>query len=122
MSAERMYVKFVETNDHEGERWVFFLPVDGNQSQLAWLQRLIAEVDAVHDTEGQYALLLDETYPESEVDIVVKHAEDGYMASATKVSGRFQLVSREFLVDDYGYGPELGGLYKGGVASLFKDE
>lgn len=97
------FVKFTENNDHEGETWNFWLQVDGNEDAIAELRALIA------DQEDEYELA-EETTPESEVDVLVKHTGMGYMRYENKVVGVLTLPDTDALDD----------LYKGGIKDFYK--
>lgn len=112
------FVQFTEYNDYEGETWVFWLQLDGNEQNLLALEQLIARVQGV-DVEEPYSLDLETELSEEHVDVLVKHAGSGYMNYHNKVVGVMKEPTELDLVEDVGYGPELNGLYKGGVRSLF---
>lgn len=124
--SDLRFVKFEEYNDHEGETWVFFLQVNGNEFRLPELQALVLEVHP-EGSEQWMRLDLDTQYPESEVDTLVRHSPIGYMPTFNKVTGLMKPVVRDELVERYGDEDpaegwlELDGLYKGRVQSLFKD-
>lgn len=103
------YVKFTENNDHEGESWNFWLPVDGNEQELEVLAVLVA----TDDEYPEYELDLDHPEDETAVDAFVRRAkqvEGGYMDSDNKVTGVLT-VPPDLDVDK---------LYKGGIKGLFK--
>lgn len=78
------FVKFTEHNDHEGETWNFWLQKDGNEKELDDLFELMSE----HGVEEEFELDMREV-PESEIDILVKHTDQGYMSYHNKVVGTF---------------------------------
>lgn len=100
------FVKFLEINDHEGEEWVFWLQVDGNENELAKLEDAL---NAQDEYDEIYQLDLTEVLPEHDVDVLVEHAGGGYMDYHNKVVGTLA-VSESLDIDD---------LYKGGVQDLF---
>lgn len=105
---ELTFARFVESNDHEGETWTWWLQVDGNEQQLDRLRDLLASADV----DEEYALRLDLVEPESVVDKLAAHADDGYYAGQNKVLGTF--VCPDTLGDEV--------LYKGGIRDLFVTE
>lgn len=119
-STELHFVKFKEYNDNEGETWYFFLQVEGNGERLVELQDLI-ETLCPPDEDPWFTLDTDQWYPESEVDILVKHSPGGYMDTFQKITGKLQPIDREKLVSDYEGELTLDGLYKGGVRYLFEE-
>jgi hypothetical protein len=78
------FVKLTENNEHEGETWHFYIPVEGNEEAIGQLFEAIAVLD--QDVDEQYSLDLT-PIPEGEVDILVKHADTGYMANHNKLTG-----------------------------------
>lgn len=109
------FFKLTEVNDHEGETWHFWLQAEGNADALHAIRTAISEFDdaAAQQREEECPYFLGGMLvPESEVDIVVRHGEDGYMAQHTKLTGVLTLPSP--------FGPDhLDELYKGGVRDLF---
>lgn len=116
VDSERYFVKFRETNDLEGESWNFWLQLDGNEEQLNKLSDLL---DA-DEYEESFSVDMKNAIPESEVDILVKHSESGYMHDHNKVTGKFELPEStgdydddsDFYIDVF---------YKGGIKDYFKD-
>lgn len=106
------FTRFVEMNDHEGETWTFWLQRDDNEDALADLK---AKLDAEDDGyDCPYALDLDVTLNEHDVDVLCDYGGQGYMAYHTKVSG--------CLVVPEGLGVAVGddALYKGGICLFIK--
>lgn len=101
------YAKFTENNDHEGETWRFWIPISGNRAALEHLDSAIGGSD-------EYGLDL-APVPEAEVDALVKHTGDGYMAYDNKLAGVLTLTAETIAriedADDEGNDP----LYKGGI-------
>lgn len=106
------FVKFTETNDHEGEEWIFFLQVDGNEAELAKMEDMIESWEDESGYDSGYQLGSDDEIPESEVDICVKHSPSGYMDTFNKVVGVFTNPVEDDLDDLF---------YKGGIRDHFKD-
>lgn len=107
------FVKFTETNDHEGEEWIFFLQVDGNGEELAKLEEMIESWEDESGCDADYQLGSDDEIPESEVDACVKHSTSGYMRAFNKVVGVFTNPVEDDLDDLF---------YKGGIQDHFKEE
>lgn len=119
MTTDLKFVRFNETNDHEGETWTFWLQVDGNEAELDKLANLICDLDdAAEEHEEPEFYLADhreETLSEEHVDVLVKHAGGTtYMAAHTKVVGTFTCP------DELGDGGRV--LYKGQIRKLFTAE
>lgn len=77
----RRFHKFTEVNDSEGETWYFYIPL--TDEEIEKIKTTISD-----DPEEAYALS-NETLTEEEVDIIIKHCNDGigYMAPHNKCSG-----------------------------------
>jgi hypothetical protein len=76
---ERQFIKLTEHNDWEGESWNFYFPKANNEEALDFILSKI-----VNNEEYEIA---EETIAESEVDILVKHTDSGYMDYENKVNG-----------------------------------
>jgi hypothetical protein len=101
------YARLTEHNEHEGETWHFYIPLEGNVDAIAALEALIEE----HDPEGEEYELADRNFTEAEVDLLAKYGDttrDGYMAGHNKLAGTLNFT------DDTG----LHSLYKGGIKGL----
>lgn len=108
------FVKFTENNDHEGESWNFLLQLDGNETQLKELQAWLG----TFDDDGE-AYEIDMTpVPESEVDILVKHSDSGYMSYQNKITGKFTCPTPSE-ADEDGYEWLREKFYKGDIARHF---
>lgn len=83
------FVKFTEHNDWEGESWNFWLQLDGNEAPLARLKSIVDLMNAA-GYEEKYGLDMTPVQ-ESEVDILVKHTDSGYMDYDNKIEGSFSL-------------------------------
>jgi len=102
--SNKLFFKFTEKNEHEGEKWHFYFPVEGNKEAVEALKSVI-------NNDADYAdtyYWSEETIPENEVDILVKHSESGYMSYHQKIDGILDIagLDDEDLVDC---------LYKGGI-------
>lgn len=106
-TSEIAFVRFVETNDNEGENWTWWLQRDGNEDQLGQLHELLTDADV----DEEYELRLDITEIEPVVDKLVEHADVGYYSDHNKVLGH--LACPDSL------GEYAGVLYKGGIRNLF---
>lgn len=112
--SNRRFVKFTERNENEGETWVFWLQLDGNDAELVKLWDLLADLEDEDEDEPEFELddWAEETLPEEHVDVLVKHAGGTtYMAAHTKVVGTFTCP------DELGDGGR--ALYKGQIRKLF---
>lgn len=111
------FVRFHEYNDHEGERWNWWLQVDGNSSELAKLHRALDDIADSIPYDLWYELSDDEE-PDWAVDLLCDYGDEGgrYHPLHTKVTGKFTCPG---LTDEDDLN-EL--LYKGGIRDFFKDE
>jgi hypothetical protein len=106
------YVKFTERNDWEGEIWRFWIPLPGNEDILEKLK------NALEDS-GFEEYSLDLTpIPEADVDVLVQHAEVGYMASHNKLCGLLRISDEDLskLLDN----DDL--FYKGEIKAYINEE
>lgn len=116
-----VYVTLIEDNDHEGERWRFYLPTAGNEAGLLELRDRLESMKL--DGFGSYKLDMTPVTEEQVNDRVALADEDGgYLPAHTKLSGTLQPLPakpepRED-ISDAEWLDEL--LYKGGIKDLFK--
>lgn len=109
------FIKFEENNDHEGETWLFWLQVDGNEAELEKLRLLTDQVEGYEVSWGELT--------EHDIDVLVEHGGWGYMNYHNKVKGKF--VCPEFNLDDE---PEAlqelcdDEFYKGRIEDHFEKE
>ena len=119
---EPYFVRFRESNDNEGESWNFWLQLDGNEAELQKLQDALDN----NDLEDAYSLNMT-AVPESEVDILVKHSDSGYMTYENKVTGKFKMpepkLDGDGLIANYEDANEyyFDTFYKGGIEDCFND-
>lgn len=106
------YLKFGETNEHEGETWHHYLPIEGNEAALERLRDYLAKAKAQCQWEFPYTLGT-EPIAESEVDVLVKHAEVGYMMEHTKVVGVLGDFDTDADPDDLFYKGQIDELFRG---------
>ncbi len=110
------FVKFIETNDNEGETWNFWLQLDGNEEQLKQLEAWLGTFD---ESGEAYALYMTPV-PELEVDILVKHSDQGYMNYENKVTGTFTCPQPTEAEQEEGWEWLNDNFYKGDVKRWFK--
>ena len=81
------FVKVTEHNDCEGETWVFWVQLEGNEEQLAHLDGL------TWDNYFRDIFSVDMNCVETEeaVDVLVRHAVLGYCFSHNKLKGHLKL-------------------------------
>ncbi len=114
------FVKYTETNDHEGESWNFWLQLDGNEAQL---KELAAWLGTFDDDGESYDLDMSTVISEAEVDTLVKYGGQGYMDYNNKVTGTFVCPQpREFVDDDEGWEWLNEEFYKGRIMTFFKEK
>lgn len=102
------FTQMIETNEHEGESWCFWLQLDGNEEAIDWLIGLIED----EDKEEEYCF----TGVEAEYYEVCILEEKGnfgynYMSQHHKVEGKL-IFPEDFEVDD---------IYKGSIDEFFKE-
>jgi hypothetical protein len=102
------FVKFRETNDHEGETWVFWLQIEGNEDELDLLGYTLDEL-STDPEDREWALYPEVVLTEHDVDVLITHTGHGYMSHHNKVIGSLR-VPNGFNIDR---------LYKGGIKKLF---
>lgn len=107
------FVRFKEYNDHEGERWSWWLQVDGNTEELLKFEAMLDVLKDASEFDLDYTLYPEEIEPEEVVDKLVEYAEHNYYPVHNKVPGTFTCP------------PDLGEdayhLYKGGIVYYFKE-
>jgi hypothetical protein len=107
------YVRFIENNDNEGETWNFWLQRDGNETQLARLNAYLQTANEDNPYEDEFSMTDDELTT-TQVDLLVRFAEDGYMASHNKITGRLELP------DDFESEKDAARhFYKGDIRNFF---
>lgn len=105
------YAKLTEHNEHEGETWHFYIPLDGNHGAL----QVLAEVITESERDDTYELDLG-PITEDEVDTLIRHGSDtDYMAGHNKLAGLLNITDQflQEMRDDHG-----DPLYKGEVRNL----
>lgn len=109
------YTEFRETNEWEGERWSFWLRVEGNETELEKLRSLLSQQDT--DTQAQYRFTGHRLEEYTLDQLLVVYSEDGemgYLPRHQKVDGTFTCP------------PDLGeygnALYKGSITKFFEKE
>lgn len=102
------FTQMVETNEHEGEHWSFWLQLDGNEVVIDRLIELIEE----EDREDEYEFT-GVTADDWEVDVVIAKGNFGYgyMSQHHRVTGTLKLPNG-FQVDD---------IYKGSIKDFFTE-
>lgn len=102
------FVQMVETNDHEGEHWSFWLQLDGNEAAIEDLIFRIQEEDLEeqYDFTGVQADLW-------EVYVLLDKGNFGYgyMNQHHKVEGKLKLPN----------GFQVNDIYKGQIEDFFKE-
>lgn len=106
----RDFVRLHEYNDHEGERWNWWLQVTGNEQEIAKLAHLLDDASEQVEWDLDYDLTSD-IESEQVVDILALYAEQGYYAAHNKVTGKFTCP------DDLG--EDQDRLYKGRICDFF---
>lgn len=108
------YRRFIETNDHEGETWNFWLQVDGNMVALAVLGDKLDELNKPL-IDRPFVLATDQLEGH-EVDLLARYGESGYMKQHNKVDGSLRLPKDFTSMDDEAVTDRL---YKGGIRYFF---
>lgn len=109
----RTFVCFIEDNEWEGERWAFWLQVEGNEDQLEYLFTLLFKyADNLSET---YILDLGDRESEHAVDRMVQRGQSGYMNSDNKVVG-------DMVIPEFKDWEDLDrALHKGGIEKFFRE-
>lgn len=102
------FTQMVESNEHEGESWSFWLQLDGNEVVIDRLIGLIEE----EDLEDEYAftgVLADDW----EVDVLINKGNFGYGYTSQhhRVNGKLKLPN----------GFQVNDIYKGHIKDFFKE-
>jgi hypothetical protein len=110
------FIKWEETNDHEGETWFFWLQVDGNEDELLKLSAL------VDDYQGESYWLHSRQWEKHYVDFAVEEGGWGYMNTHTKVTGVFTCPDYETSSDGLDFDDWMDDkFYKGRIENYFKE-
>lgn len=111
------YRRFIETCDHEGETWNFWLQADGNSTALAILDDVLTKHNsALGEHDDPVFVLSDEQILGNEADVLVRFAEDGYMKQHNKVDGSMSVPKGFASMDGEALTKHL---YKGGIEKFF---
>lgn len=110
------YAQLTEHNDHEGETWHFYIPIDGNEAVLDQLDTALGALgDRLEEDVFELELA---PIPEMEVDILVKRGGDtDYMAEHNKLAGRLVLTDEHLAKLAAG---DIDPLYKGRIRDHMK--
>ena len=112
------YRRFIETNEHEGETWNFWLQVDGNMTALDILGN---HLDGLYEDFGEWDecpfVLEDDQLEAHEVDLLVRYGDEGYMNQHNKVDGSLTLP-KDFTEGNFEAVTK--HLYKGGIKHFFQ--
>lgn len=116
--SPRIFVRLAEFNDHEGERWNWWLQLDGNEQEITKLYDRLEKAEEQFEYELDWGLYGDDQEPESVVDKLVFYAEQdgGYHPAHSKVTGKFTCPEFEDEED------LTRKLYKGGINNFFVKE
>lgn len=107
-----MYVRFTENNDWEGEEWSFYIPVEGNEDAIKFLDEKFC---------GDTYTITKERLTEKEVDTLERFGGEGYMKNHNKLVGILDYKKLEKVVDtDKELGGESDPLYKGGIKDFMR--
>ena len=113
------YRRFVETNEHEGETWTFWLQADGNADALAILGN---HLDGLYEDFGEWDecpfVLEDDQLEGHEVDLLALCSDSGYMNQHNKIEGVLRLPAN---FADLDFEAVSKCLYKGGIKGYFVD-
>lgn len=101
------YYVLSEYNDNEGETWLYFIPYQGNEEALEFLDDMLAEYDSEGDYEG--------SVNDFHTDTLRRLPKTGgYMSSPRIFDGLLDLDKMRSLDWD-----GLAPIYKGGISKLF---
>lgn len=87
---------FTENNDQEGEIWHFFMPIEGNEKDVAKVERLLED-----NPDGPYSIEEAEYSQQTINEICISGGESGYMPQYNLVVG-FKKLPRnvDWEIDD----------------------
>lgn len=104
-----MYVRFTENNDWEGEEWSFYIPVEGNEEAIKFLDEKVC---------GNEYSLMKERLTEKEVGTLERFGGEGYMKNHNKLVGILDYKKLEKAIDTSGEDGD--PLYKGGIKDYMR--
>lgn len=111
------YARLVEHNEHEGEAWGFYIPIEGNEEALGRLARLVTALNG--DDEDENYKLERDPIDEVAVDALVRYGNDygpTYMPAHTKLVGKLVIPEDALRVASEGD----DDLYKGSIRNWIK--
>lgn len=118
---DRRFIPFIEKNEHEGETWVFYLQVDGNEEELNKLRVSLSKWAEKYDDNIDYPefSLSDDIVSEQVVNGRVGAIEDddSYMEPYHKVTGKFTCPT----IDLDNFYSITDRFYKGKIRNFFQD-
>lgn len=102
------FTQMVETNEHEGEHWSFWLQLDGNEVAI---EDLISRID-LENLEEEYEFTGVQA-DDWEVDVLMNKGNFGYgyMSQHHRVTGTLKLPN----------GFQVNDIYKGKIEDFFKE-
>ncbi|MFE7797030.1 hypothetical protein [Nocardia sp. NPDC057440] len=106
--------QLTEINENEGETWHYWLQVNGNEVALGHLEDFLEETANEMDQHHPEFAFEGRIMSEQEVDVLIKHADHGYMPTHQKFTGKIVLP------DDLEILGPFDLLYKGAVEDLFE--
>ncbi len=93
--------------------WHFYFPLENNEQAFNELRAFVESLDC-----STYEIR-EELIPESEVDILVKHTESGYMRMHNKLDGKLNVLKIE---EAASLRHEVDRFYKGGIKDFVISE
>ncbi len=108
---ERKFFTFREYNDWEGETWNFCFPKEGNEEAISLLEKFI-EMDG---TYGAYSF--GPEIKESELDVLVKRGESGYLHFWNKIDAVMDIDKIKKAIGEV---DDEDPFYKGGIINMKK--
>ena len=75
-----------EMNEWEAEEWFFYIPVEGNEKGIHFLQEIFSDFEDGDEDTNEYSLT-GAILTEQEVDALVKYGGEGYMNNHNKLEG-----------------------------------
>jgi hypothetical protein len=116
-----LYRKFTEHNDWEGEIWHFYIPINGNESALADLERQVKAVDSYSETGYDFPFKLSKKIlSATEVKVLVENGDDdGYMPKHNLLKGILTLPSLPHTLNKESFDAWFEHFYKGGICEMF---
>ena len=121
---DKMYYRFTENNDWEGEKWHFYIPAKGNEAEVDKLRDNLLKVEHFYKLTEQgecdYELAV-KLYTEDTVNTLVENdSSQGYLPKHNKLTGFLKTPKLEVVVGEHEVISWGENFYKGGIKDLMQ--